>query len=115
MAEEKVYEIVIARPAKNRYQESILPYLQEHFSFERAIEIDKNILKTTGTLDKNPTRGKKEKYLEEAKETFRFILHKETKHFEKKIIYYISEDKNTVYVTDFFPTKMDPQRITKNK
>lgn len=115
MAEEKVYKIVIARPAKNRYQESVLPYLFEYFSFERAIEIDENILNTTGILSKNPGRGRKEKYLEEVKEEFRFILYKETKHFEIKIIYYISESENTVYVTDFFPTKMDPQKITKNK
>lgn len=115
MAEEKIYKIVIARPAKNRYQESVLPYFYEHFSFERAIEIDENMLKTTGTLNRNPGRGRKEKYLEEAKENFKFILYKETKHFEIKIIYYINEDEGTVYVTDFFPTKMDPQKITKNK
>lgn len=115
MAEEKVYKIVIARPAKNRYQESVLLYLYEYFSFERAIEIDENILNTTRTLSKNPGRGSREKYLDEVKEEFRFILHKETKHFEIKIIYYINEDESTVYVTDFFPTKMDPQRIAKNK
>ena len=115
MAEEKVYEVVIARPAKTWYQENVLPYLFEYFSFERAIEIDENILNTARTLSKNPGRGRKEKYLEEVKGEFRFILHKETKHFEIKIIYYISEGKNTVYVTDFFPTKMDPQKITKNK
>ena len=115
MAEEKIYKIVIARPAKNRYQESVLPYFYEHFSFERAIEIDENMLKTTGTLNRNPGRGRKEKYLEEAKENFKFILYKETKHFEIKIIYYINEDEGKVYVTDFFPTKMDPQKITKNK
>ncbi len=115
MAEEKIYKIVIARPAKNRYQKSVLPYLYENFSFERAIEIDESILKTTGTLDKNPGRGRKEKYLEEAKEDFRFILYKETKHFEVKIIFYINKDEGNVYVTDFFPTKMDPQKITKKK
>ena len=51
----------------------------------------------------------------ELKEEFRFILHKETKHFEVKIIYYVSEGENTVSITDFFPTKMNPQKITKNK
>ena len=115
MAEEKVYKIVIARPAKNRYQQSVLSYLYEYFSFERASEIDENILNTTRTLSKKPGRGRKEKYLEEAKEEYRFILHTETRHFEIKIIYYINEGKNTVYVTDFFPTKMNPQKITKNK
>ena len=115
MVEEKIYKIVIARPAKNRYHESVLPYIYENFSFERAIEVDENILRTTGTLDKKPDRGRKEKYLEEAKEDFKFILYKETKHFEIKIIYYINEDEDTVYITDFFPTKMNPQRISKNE
>lgn len=115
MAEEKAYKIVIARPAKNHYHESILPYIYENFSLDRAIEVDRNILRTTGSLDKNPGRGRKEKYLDEAKEDFKFILFKETKHFEIKIIYYINEKEATVYITDFYPTKMNPQRIYKNK
>ena len=43
MAEEEIYKIVIAQPAKNRYHESVLPYIYENFSFERAIEVDDNI------------------------------------------------------------------------
>lgn len=115
MAKEKIYKIVIASPAKRRYHESVLPYIYENYSFERAIEVDKNILKAAGALDKQPSRGRKEKYLEEAREEFRFILHKETKHFEIKIIYYIDEISETVYITDFFPTKMNPQKISTNK
>lgn len=115
MAEEKVYQVVIARPAKHRYHENVLPYIYENFSFERAIEVDENILLTASTLNKKPGRGRKEKYLEAAREEFKFILHKEAKHFELKIIYYIDEGEGTVYITDFFPTKMDPQKISKNK
>ncbi len=115
MAEEKTYRIIIARPAKNRYHERVLPYIYENFTFERAVEVDENILKTIATLDKKPGRGRVEKYLEEAKEEFRFILHKETKHFELKIIYFINNDEDVVYITDFFPTKMDPQRISQLK
>jgi len=48
------------------------------------------------------------------KEEFRFILFKETKHFELKIIYFIDEEGRAVYVTDFFPTKLNPQRISEN-
>ena len=115
MAEAELYKIIISVPARDRYQENILPYLQQYFSLERAIEIDENILNTTETLGQNPYRGSKERYLEEAREAFRFILHKETRQFEIKIIYYISEAEKTVYVTDFFPTKMDPHKITRNK
>ena len=114
MVEGKLYKIEISKPAKNRYHEIVLPYIYDNFSFERAIEIDENILKTVETLSQKPNRGTTEKYLEEARELFKFILHKETKHFELKIIYYINENKSIVYVTDFFPTKMNPQRITKN-
>jgi len=115
MAKEKIYKIVIAQPAKNRFHESVLPYIYENFIFERAIEVAENILRTAETLDNKPGRGRNEKYLEEAKQEFKFILHKETRHFELKIIYYINEDEETVYITDFFPTKMDPQRISKKK
>ena len=115
MAKEKIYKIVIASPAKRRYHESVLPYIYENFSFERAIEVDENILRSAETLEKQPSRGRKEKYLEETKEEFRFIIHKETKHFEFKIIYYMDEIRETVYITDFFPTKMNPQKISANK
>jgi len=115
VAEEKKYQIVIAQPAKKRYHECVLPYIYENFSFDRSIEVDTNILSTVATLDKKPGRGRKEKYLEEAKEEFRFILHRETKHFEIKIIYFISKDEDIVYITDFFPTRMNPQRISKAK
>jgi uncharacterized membrane protein (UPF0127 family) len=47
-------------------------------------------------------------------EEFRYILFKETKHFELKIIYFVDENEEVVYITDFFPTKMHPQRITEN-
>ena len=40
MAKEKIFKIVIAQPEKNRYHESVLPYIYENFSFERAIEVD---------------------------------------------------------------------------
>ena len=67
MGEEKVYEVVVTTPAKNRYHLRVLPYLYDNFSFERATEIDENILSATGTLDKKPNRVRKEEYLRGAK------------------------------------------------
>ncbi len=113
MVEEKVFKVVVTRPALIRYQETVLVYLFEHFSYERAREIDESILATATTLQRNPARGRKEKCLEELNQGFRFILHKETRHLEIKIIYYILE--RTVYITDFFPTRMDPRKITRGK
>lgn len=94
-----------------RYQQRVLAYLYDNFSFDRAKEIDESILNTTRTLSQNPNRGSNEKYLRHAEETFRFILFKETKHFELKIIYFVDENKKQVFVTDFFPTKMSPDKI----
>jgi hypothetical protein len=115
MGEGKLYKIVIARPAVIRYQEHVLPYLYENFSFDRATEIDEKIIRKAGTLSNKPARGSREKYLTESREDFRFILHKETRHFEIKIIYFIKEEESTVYITDFFPTKMSPVRIKDNQ
>ncbi|MEQ9102559.1 MAG: type II toxin-antitoxin system RelE/ParE family toxin [Imperialibacter sp.] len=115
MGEGKLYKIVIARPATIRYQEHVLSYLYDNFTFERASRIDENIIKTASTLSSKPARGRREKYLLGAEEDFRFILYKETRYFEIKIIYYIKEKESTVYVTDFFPTRMDPQRIIDNQ
>lgn len=112
--EEKEYQVIIATPAKKRYHDKVLPYLHSNFSFERAIEIDGEIIQTAASLNLNPFRGRKEDYLKEMNEEFRFILFKETKHFELKIIYFVDEKKEIVYVTDFFPTKMHPQRMTEN-
>jgi len=101
-------------PVKARYQNRVLPYIYDNFSFERASQVDKAILQTIETLQQKPARGRKEKHLEELKEDFRFILHKETKHFEIKVIYYIDHNTKTVYITDLFPTKMSPKRISKH-
>ena len=78
MGEGKSYKIVTAKPAIIRYQERVLSYLYENFTFNRATEIDKNIIKKAGTLSNKPGRGRRERYLLEAKEDFRFILYKET-------------------------------------
>jgi len=114
MGQNRRYKIVVARPAKDRYQNRVLPYIYDNFSFKRASEVDEAILQTIEALQQNPTRGRREKYLEELKEDFRFILHKETKHFEIKVIYYIDKNTETIYVTDLFPTKMNPERISKH-
>ena len=112
--EEKEYQVIIATPAKNRYHNQVLPYLHSNFSFESAVGIDENIIQIAATLNRNPFRGRREDYLKEMNEEFRFILFKEPKHFELKIIYFVDDKKEIVYVTDFFPTKMHPERMTEN-
>jgi plasmid stabilization system protein ParE len=111
MAEKQSFEVEITFPAKQRYQEEVLEYLLENFSFERTLEIDKEITSTTNLLSKMPERGGLEPSLEHHKESFRFILHKETRNFEIKIIYYVNSSINKVYVTDFFPVLMQPEQL----
>ncbi|RJE70584.1 hypothetical protein [Reichenbachiella sp. MSK19-1] len=105
------YEVVIAKTARDRYQYSVLPYLFENFSVARATEIDERILNTAATLSSKPFRGRIEEHLSNLPHNFRFILYKETKQFELKIVYYIEEKNDRVYVTDFFPTRMNPSRM----
>lgn len=111
MGGEKIYKVVITRPAATRFQQRILPYLYENFSFDRAAEIDQDILKSVRTLSKQPSRGRVEKFLLDTSKQFRFILFKETRLFEIKIVYFIDEDQLKVNVTDFFPTRMNPQKL----
>jgi hypothetical protein len=58
-----------------------------------------------------PSRGSKELYLSDRPKDYRYILHKESRYFLIKIIYFIDELNSTVFVTDFFPTSMNPDKI----
>lgn len=111
MAKRKGYQVITALPVRKRYQEEILSYLSDNFSFERASEIDDNIMEMADTLSAMPQRGRIEKLLESKNQDFRFILHKETRNVEIKIIYYIDEDLQEVYITDFFPVLMLPSKV----
>lgn len=111
MVEEENYRIVVTSPAQTRYQKTILTYLIKHFSLERAYEIDNAITNKLDLLKLNPGRGALEKYLMGLEKEFRFILHKETRNFEIKIIYFVQEENKTVFVTDFFPSMMNPKKM----
>lgn len=111
MDKRESHQVIIASPAQRRYQEDILEYLITNFSVERVYEIDEAIFKTVSSLEENPSRGTLEKELSHREEQFRFILHKESRIFEIKIIFYIMEESRTVFITDFFPTKMHPNKL----
>lgn len=108
MAKGQFFEVIITNSATVRYQEEILSYLLLNFSLERSIEIDSKVLNVVQSLQRNPLRGVIEKFLASSTEEFRFLLFRETKYFELKIIYPIREKDMKVFVTDFFPTKMPP-------
>ncbi|MFD2037593.1 type II toxin-antitoxin system RelE/ParE family toxin [Belliella marina] len=113
MGEGKPYKVVITKVAMQQYQNRVLPYIFDNFIFDRALEIDGKIIEKASTLKNHPSRGSLEKYLAAFKQGFRFILFKENRDFELKIVYFIDETENTVYITDFFPTKMHPKKLIK--
>jgi hypothetical protein len=111
MAEKIRYEIIITKPARDRFQNEILSYISKNFSDPRALEVKNNLEKLLLTLQIDPQRGSIERLIRIRNHIFRFILLKETKFFEIKIIYYIEELENKVLVTDFFSTKMNPLKM----
>lgn len=113
MVEQQSFEIEITYPAEKRYQEEILAYLVKHFSLERASEIDDGITASVASLSTMPERGSLEPILKTYPQRFRFILYKETRNFEIKIIYYVNPSIGKVYVTDFFPVLMYPEKLKK--
>ena len=111
MDQRKVYQVEIAQPAAKRYNLEVLTYLSDHFSEERVYEIDDSIIDTVRSLSTFPHRGTIEQVIEDPIRTFRYILHRETRNFELKIIYYVNDEVDKVIVTDFFPTGKDLQDI----
>lgn len=107
------YKVIVAPTADSRYVSYILPYIEHNFSFDRLIEIDKAIGEMVDSLTRQPYRGSKEFMLKPEGREFRYILFRETRHFELKILYYVDEESSTVFVVDYFPTLMHPKSMTK--
>lgn len=89
----------------------ILPYLLKNFALNRVVEIEGAFQSAIESLEHQPNRGSIELYLGSFQEGFRYILFRETRFFELKIIYHVDEDSAKVLVVDFFPTPMHPKRM----
>lgn len=111
MAKRTSYEVIITKPAARRYQEEILNYILQHFSLDRVLEINELINKLLESLEKMPERGAQEPQLEHKNEDYRFILFKQSRNLELKVVYFTDERKGIVYVTDFFPVLMKHSSI----
>lgn len=107
------YEVIVSPSADLRYVNSILPYLDRNFSFNRLVEIDEAIGLAVSSLAHHPNRGTKELLLDQDDREYRYILFRETRHFELKILYFVDESHATVFVVDYFPTLMHPKGMTK--
>ncbi len=111
MGQRKIYQVEIAQTAAKRYYLEVSAYLCEYFSEERVYEINDNVMDTVRSLSAFPQRGTIEQAIDDPIRTLRYILHRETRNFELKIIYYINDEVDKVIVTDFFPTSRDLQDI----
>lgn len=104
------YKIVVTKPAEINFYE-ILEYLYAHYSPDRASEVADSLRNKVAVLSLDPERGTIEPRLAGRKNLYRFILFRRQRMKDIKIIYFIDEETKTVFVTDFFPTEMDDQKV----
>lgn len=111
--EGKTSYLVEITPEAELYYFDLLEYLYKTHTPESASNKADEILGMAMSLDQNPKRGSDERRLAFLDKGHRFLLYKITSRKQVKIIYFVDELNKTVYVTDFFPTKMDDKRISK--
>lgn len=104
------YAVVIADSAEFHFYE-LVEYLYEHMTPERAEEVATALNEMALGLDLLHNRGSLEIKLARREKSYRYILFKRTSRATVKIIYCSDEKNKTVYVTDFFPSEKDPQKI----
>ncbi len=109
--EEDKYKVIITDPAGIGFYE-LLDYLYDNYPIDRAEELANALRDMTESLHKQPKRGALEPRLIDRGKEYRFILFKRVPRAEIKIMYYMDDDKKVVYVTDFFPTELNDQKIS---
>jgi hypothetical protein len=87
MAEEEVY-VMITNPAMHRFQKEILGHIERNYNLIGAIEIEGELIRMVKSLSIDPQRGALERWNNGDKK-FRFLLYKERKFFEVKILYFV--------------------------
>lgn len=110
MEEEESYDVEIT-PEAEFYYLKLLEYLHSTHILESAFRKGDEVLKMAMSLDRNPNRGAIEKKLKFSTKKHRFLLYEVTKRHQIKIIYFVDEHNKKVYVTDFFGTEMDDNKI----
>ncbi|WP_299628207.1 hypothetical protein [uncultured Tenacibaculum sp.] len=112
MEESKSYVVEITSKAEQYYW-NLLTHLYETHSVESANKKSDEIIALAMSLEINPERGSLEEDLASFNKEFRSLIYPITKRNTIKIIYFIEVSTNTVYVTDFFATSMNPLRRKK--
>lgn len=86
-------------------------YYNYQYSLKNAIETNKNIMVHIDNLVDSPYIGR---YIPEMSDKrFREIIYRRTRHSGYRIMYYISEKSDTIYVFNIMNSKQDFIRILK--
>ena len=86
-------------------------YYNYQYSFRNAIETNRNILFRIHDLENSPYIGR---YIPEMSDKrFREIIYKSSRHSGYRIMYYISENTDTIYIFKVLNSKQDFNRILK--
>ena len=86
-------------------------YYNCQYSLANAIETDININDLIFDLENSPYLGR---YIPEMSDKrFREIIYRKSRHSGYRIMYYISEKRDTIYVFNIINSKQDFKRILK--
>lgn len=86
-------------------------YYNYQYSLKNAIETNRTILLYIHNLEDSPFIGR---YIPEMSDKrFREIIYKRTRHSSYRIMYYISELSNTIYIINVINSKQDFKHILK--
>lgn len=86
-------------------------YYNSRYSVKNAIETDINIMQYIQELEDSPHIGR---YIPEiADNRFREIIYRKTRESGYRIMYFISEKRNTIFVFNIINSKQDFIRILK--
>jgi hypothetical protein len=110
MDTKQIYQIIITATGERSYFE-ILNYVFEYYSFDRANKIAIELLEHPQILKQQPYLGKIESLLVKRGKNYRFLVFKRTNQITVKIIYSVDELTRKIYITDFFPSEMSPEKV----
>ena len=104
------YQVIYTNTAEHYFLET-LTYIYQNHTLTRAEELIDELVSLAQSLEVMPQRGALEKWLVEKVNEYRFLLFRRTKRSGVKIVYFIEESSKKVFITDFFPTEMDPEEM----
>ena len=110
MEETEDYEVNITSSGKLFYLE-VIDQFYTYNSLESASRKADQLYAMAMKLASFPERGQLEETLRSSPKDYRYILYQASPGQVIKIIYFIDKPNRVVYVTDFFPTRMENERI----